>query len=375
MIFPSKIHIFHFGPLQNHFKMNEPAFKYELFFELSPDLLCIAGYDGYFKKINPAVAKTLGYTFEELYSRPVNDFVHPDHKQVTAKARNELTRSKPLYLFENKYLTKGGETVWLSWTSFPIESEGVIFAVAKNITHTKRLEAERNALLASLTRTNKDLMQLNYATSDDLKAPVHSLLALFDLIDLSKVRDQETLHLLEVIQYVGEKVRKTLNNHVDELSEKTKPDTRVEETDFQECLDQVIQSLNAIIETSKTTIKADFSKLPHLRFNKEYLKSIFLNLITNAIKYARPGHIPVISIHTENNFAAKQLIVSDNGAGFDTGKIKENILHFPHKFRNNPDVKGLGLYLVHSHVAALGGQIDIDSRIDEGTTVTISFKN
>ena len=355
--------------------MNQPPFKYELFFELSPDLLCIAGYDGYFKKINSAVAKTLGYSLEELYSRPINDFVHPDHKEVTAKARNELTRSKPLYLFDNKYLTKGGETVWLSWTSFPIESEEVIFAIAKNITHTKRLEAERNALLANLTRTNKDLMQLNYATSDDLKSPVHSLLALFDLIDFSKVTDRETLQLLEVIQYVGEKVKKSLNTHVDLLSEKTKQDTRVEETGFQECLDQVIQSLAAIIETSKTTIEADFSKLQCIRFNKEYLKSIFLNLITNAIKYARPDQLPVISMRSEKNIGTKQLIISDNGSGFDIEKVKDDIFDFPQKFHNNPDSKGIGLYLVHSHVAVLGGHIDIDSKVNEGTTFTISFKN
>ncbi len=53
------------------------TFNLELFFELSPDLLCVAGYDGYFKKINPTVSKTLGYTDEELFARPIDDFVHP----------------------------------------------------------------------------------------------------------------------------------------------------------------------------------------------------------------------------------------------------------------------------------------------------------
>src|SRR5688572_2995995 len=101
--------------------MSEPNFRYDLFFELSPDLLCIAGFDGYFKKINEAVSKTLGYSPEELYARPINDFVHPDHKQLTAKVRAELYRSKPLLNFENKYLTKNGETVWLSWTSLAVE--------------------------------------------------------------------------------------------------------------------------------------------------------------------------------------------------------------------------------------------------------------
>ena len=350
-------------------------FKYELFFELSPDLLCIAGYDGYFKKVNSAVANTLGYSFEELYSRPINEFVHPDHKEITSKVRNELFQSKPLHLFENKYLTKGGEIVWLSWTSLPVENEQVIFAVAKNVTHKKRVEADRNALLASLTRTNKDLMQLNYATSEDLKSPVHSLLALFDLIDLTKVTDKETLQLLEVMQYVAEKVKKTLSSHVDMLSEKTKQETEVEETDLQECLGQVLQSHATIIRTSKATVVADFSELPNIRFNKIYLKSIFLNLLTNAIKYARPDSPPVISIRSDRAKGSKKLTISDNGSGFDTEKVTDEIFHFPQRYHNNPDSKGIGLYLVHSHVTALGGQLAIESKINEGTRVTIYFKS
>ncbi len=58
---------------------------FELFFELSGDLLCIAGFDGYFKRINPAVTKLLGYTNEELLSRPINDFVYVDDKEITGK--------------------------------------------------------------------------------------------------------------------------------------------------------------------------------------------------------------------------------------------------------------------------------------------------
>ena len=82
--------------------MNETNFKFELFFELSPDLLCIAGFDGYFKKINPAVSNLFGYTMEELYARPINDFVYDDDKEITAKLRKELTK-QPMQ-----------RTVWLS---------------------------------------------------------------------------------------------------------------------------------------------------------------------------------------------------------------------------------------------------------------------
>ncbi len=88
----------------------------ELFFQISADLLCIAGFDGYFKQNKSCRSKLLGYTNEELMSRPINDFVYDDDKEITGKVRSELKRGNPLFHFENRYVTKSGEIVWLSWT-------------------------------------------------------------------------------------------------------------------------------------------------------------------------------------------------------------------------------------------------------------------
>lgn len=116
------------------------VFDLEYFFEVTPDLLCIAGFDGYFKKINPAVSKTLGYTDEELFAAPINSFVHPDDQDTTKSKRTLLSEGKSLLNFENRYLTKDGATVWLSWTSVPIMRDSLVFAIAKDITYRKQLE-------------------------------------------------------------------------------------------------------------------------------------------------------------------------------------------------------------------------------------------
>jgi PAS domain S-box-containing protein len=118
----------------------DTLFDLEYFFDLSPDLLCIAGYDGYFKKINPAVSKTLGYSYQELFASPINSFVHPDDQEMTSKSRQKITEDHPLINFENRYITKSGETVWLSWTSMPIKRDKMVFAIAKIIIHKKKLE-------------------------------------------------------------------------------------------------------------------------------------------------------------------------------------------------------------------------------------------
>jgi PAS domain S-box-containing protein len=118
-------------------KTQTDQFDLEYFFNLSPDLLCIAGFDGYFKKINPAVSKTLGYSLEELLNNPIDTFVHPEDRELTSRRRQELREGKVLFQFENRYVAKDGSVVWLFWTSVPIEKDQVIFAIAKDITRRK----------------------------------------------------------------------------------------------------------------------------------------------------------------------------------------------------------------------------------------------
>jgi PAS domain S-box-containing protein len=354
--------------------MKVTDFKYDRFFELTPDLFCVAGYDGYFKKINPAVSEVLGYSMEELYSRPINDFVYDEDKSITAKVRDELTKSKTLFNFENRYLTKNGEIVWLSWTSLPVDSDQLIFAIAKNITHKKRLEAERNTMLSNLAKINEDLKKLTYTTSHDLRSPVNNLLAVFSLIDTSKISDQETLEFMGILQLAGEHLKQTLNNYVDLLKEKHSVRAETEEVDLQQSLHYVLQCVSSLIQTSKTTIHVDFSALDKVRFNKAYLQSVFLNLITNSIKYTRPDLFPVISIRSEKVNGVSQLIIADNGLGFDLEKVKDQIFELHQKFHYHSDSKGIGLYLVHNHVTSLGGKISVESKINEGAKFTISFR-
>ncbi|KAA9345946.1 PAS domain-containing sensor histidine kinase [Adhaeribacter soli] len=353
--------------------MPDATFKYERFFELSPDLLCIAGFDGYFKKINAAVPKLLGYSLDELYARPINDFVHPEDQWHTSEVRQELTKAKPLNNFENRYVTKAGAIVWLSWTSQPIESDQLIFAIAKNITHKKRQEAERNALLADLTRINKELKQFNYTTSHDLRSPVNNLLSIFSLLDISNVKDAKTAKFLEVLKMSGHQLKQSMDNYLDLLREKNKLHAQVEEISLEENLQVVLQSIGSLVQTAKATIRINFSEVKTVRFNKVYLQSIFLNLITNAIKYAQPAKFPDISIYSEKQNGLKKLIVADNGQGFDLEKTGDRIFGLHQKFHEHADSKGIGLYLVHSHVTALGGQVSVESKPNEGATFTIKF--
>jgi PAS domain S-box-containing protein len=350
-------------------------YKFDLFFELSPDLLCIAGFDGFFKRVNPAVSKLLGYTNNELLSKPINEFVYTEDKEITTMVREELTKNKPLLNFENRYVTKSGEVIWLSWTSMPVYNDKLVFAIAKNITHKKRLEEERNSLLANLTKVNKNFKQFAYRTSHDLRSPVNSLLSAFSLLDTAKINDQGTLDLIQILKTASQELKKTLNDYVDNLSQKHRLNEHLEELDFNETLNVVLSSINSLIQSAKAVITVDFSKLEKIKFNKAYLESIFLNLITNSIKYAQPDCSPVISISSQKVNGINQLIISDNGLGFDMDKVKGKIFGLHQKFHNHIDSKGIGLYLVYNHITSLGGRIDVESEINEGAKFIISFRD
>jgi signal transduction histidine kinase len=295
-------------------------------------------------------------------------------KKSTQLARNELTKSKPLYNFENRYRTKNGEIVWLSWTSLPVEEDKLVFAIAKNITHKKIQEAERSGLLTKLTKVNNDLKQLTYTTSHDLRSPVNNVLAVLDLIDLSKINDQEATELLNVLKLSGEYLKESMDNYVDALSEKHNTLANIEEVDLNESLNNVIKSILSLVKTSKIDIRSDFSKLDKIKFNKAFMSSIFLNLITNSIKYSKPGQQPVVTIHSEKTEGKNQLIFADNGLGFDMDKVKDKIFGLHQKFHNHSDSKGIGLYLVHNHITSLGGKISVESKINEGAKFIMVFK-
>lgn len=109
-------------------------------FNAAPDIICLAGFDGYFKKINPKMCELLGYTEEELLSHPSSYFTHPDDLKVTTRETVDFSNTTSSQNFENRYYTKDGRIIWLSWAIKLDLDSGLIYCVAKDITEKKDLE-------------------------------------------------------------------------------------------------------------------------------------------------------------------------------------------------------------------------------------------
>jgi diguanylate cyclase (GGDEF)-like protein/PAS domain S-box-containing protein len=119
------------------------------FFDLSRDMICIAGFDGYFKRVNPAFERTLGYSRHELLGRPFVEFVHPDDRGATGEEAGAITGGGGTVQFQNRYLDKAGEVHWIEWTSVGVPDEDLIYAVARDVTDRKVLENELELLSRS----------------------------------------------------------------------------------------------------------------------------------------------------------------------------------------------------------------------------------
>ena len=122
----------------------------ERFFALSIDLLCFLDFSGYFKRLNPAWERTLGFSLEELMSRPFIEFVHPDDRARTLAQNKEVRAGGKALGFENRYLCKDGSYRWLLWNAAPDDGQRTIYSVARDITDRKRLEEEREYLVEGL---------------------------------------------------------------------------------------------------------------------------------------------------------------------------------------------------------------------------------
>jgi PAS domain S-box-containing protein len=126
------------------------AHELQGFFDVSIDMFCFLDFSGHFKRLNPAWERTLGFTREELMSRPFIEFVHPDDRERTLKQNAQVRAGDRALGFENRYLCKDGSHRWFLWNAAPVTALGIIYSVARDITVRKEVEMERMELVRTL---------------------------------------------------------------------------------------------------------------------------------------------------------------------------------------------------------------------------------
>ena len=129
--------------------------NFEYFVKESPDLVCIADTNSYYKVVNDRFVKMLGYSKEELLSRPFVEFVHPDDLEKTFEEVKLLSKNSPTIDFENRYVKKNGELVFLQWRANLNTTNNLIYAIARDVTDIRKTQEKLLSSEKSLNEAQK----------------------------------------------------------------------------------------------------------------------------------------------------------------------------------------------------------------------------
>jgi len=328
-------------------------FEFSAFFEMTPDLVCIAGKDGFFRKINRAVVDKLGYTKEELFAVPIATFIYQEDREVTQHHRNELLKGKALRNFHNRYVTKKGDFVWLEWTSIYFADRELVFAIAKDITERKLIEIEAEAKyikfksLAShfKNRIEKDKKSFAYELHEELAQLVSVIKMDIDWIANNITGSSEIVRSrVDNASAVSKMLIKSIQRIAFSISPGMLDDLGLNATIEWLCNEfSLLNDIPCSFENG-----CDEEKLTHeVRTD---LFRICQESLTNVTYHAQASSVNILIEDLSDKI---QLTITDDGKGFDINQQKETP----------------GLINMYERAASINGQLTVESVIGKGTRV------
>ncbi|HSN47203.1 MAG TPA: PAS domain-containing protein [Flavobacterium sp.] len=342
-----------------------------------PDL-----FDGNIPKIvyvNPAFSIMTGYASSEIIGKSLTIFKGPNSDNQEYEKLINAIKNKEECQVETISYTKNKEEYWVNISMLPVyNSDGELshwVSIQRDITEEKKQEVEKEQLIRELTQNNKDLQQFSYITSHNLRAPLSNLTGLLNLIDDIPIENEELKEILDGFNKSTHLLNDTINDLVKVIIIKDNPSIGKEDLLLKDVFENVFSQLDFLIGMHKPIIKFDFEEVSFLNTNKSYLESILLNLLTNSIKYKSETRKLKINISASQIDDNVLLVFNDNGIGINLERNRDKIFGLYQRFHDHPESKGLGLYLVKSQVETMGGTISLESKVDVGTTFTLTFKN
>jgi PAS domain S-box-containing protein len=334
-------------------------------------MLCTAGFDGYFKRVNAAFERTLGYTPEEMMARPFLEFVHPDDQEATIGEMGELSAGITTLNFQNRYRRKDGSYCWLEWTAQPVVEQALIYAVARDISQRKETEEQLRQFAADLERSNQELEQFAYVASHDMQEPLRKIQAFGDRLKsrAGDHLDEQSRDYLERMQNAASRMQ-TLMQDLLAYSRVTSRAAPFAPVDLNVVVRDVLDDIETQIERTKGRVEV--GDLPTLDADAGQMRQLFQNLISNALKFHHERVAPLVKVDSARDGVACTITICDNGIGFDD-RYAERIFGVFERLhgRGEYDGTGIGLAICRKIVEHHGGTIAARSTPGEGATFTM----
>jgi PAS domain S-box-containing protein len=353
----------------------------ESFFKLSLDMLAVADFDGYFKRLNPVWERVLGWSREQLLARPFLDFVHPDDREATAAESAGLARGLETLSFTNRYLCADGSYRWLLWNSTPDPGSRRIYAAARDVTQMRlaeeqieKLNRELKRRVGELASLNQELEAFSYSVSHDLRAPLRHIDGFTRLLErhAGPALDEKARHYLATIE---DSVRQ-MGNLIDELlafSRLGRAEVRSATVDLTTLARETIREVER--DVNGRDVRWTVGELPPVSGDASLLRQVFVNLLSNAVKYTSPRAVTSIEVGSlPGGHGEVVCFVRDNGVGFDMRYVDKLFgvfqrLHGAGEFEGT----GIGLANVRRVIQRHGGKTWAEGAVNEGATFYFSL--
>ncbi|WP_020534002.1 sensor histidine kinase [Flexithrix dorotheae] len=365
-------------------KLEERERQFKALVNNNPDIIGHLGSDLKLKFINDSVKKISGKDSKHYIGKSLMDLEYPTKMKVNYSNVVEMAiRNKSIETYESEDWSPDQGREYFKISIVPIingeQEVKDVLTVARNITPLKIAEfqlKEKISQLEVLSRNieNKKnrLESFAYIVSHNLRSPLATLEAIAELRKISTSEEEQKLYQQKSEELIA-KLSQTVSDLTEIIKINLEQDVKKEVNNFEHVLLNLRDLLSVQLKESNAEIIADFSKCSSIYYPKAYLESILQNLITNAIKYRPNDRNPVIKLTTKATSKGVMLTCQDNGLGIDLEKYGDKIFQLHKTFHGNKDARGVGLFITRNQIESFGGEIKVESKVEEGTKFFIYF--
>ncbi|MFL9908620.1 PAS domain S-box protein [Paraburkholderia sp. RL17-337-BIB-A] len=366
--------------LQDISSRKEAEAERDRFFALSLDLTCIiAEPRGHFKRVNPAFSRVLGWTSEELLSRPLIEFVHPDDREMTLR-EIELHRSgDPIDHFENRYLCKDGSSRWLAWKA--IQLDGIVYATARDVTESRSATEQLEQARAEAEAASRTKSSFLATMSHEIRTPMNGVIGMTDVLARTALTPDQD----DMVSTIRESANSLLTI-IDDILDFSKIEAgrlQIESTPVAivDLVENVSTSLTPVAKRAGVRLATFVAPdVPDVVLSDDTrLKQLLYNLVGNAIKFSggRPSKAGSVSVRLDLSREAPlevSIQVADNGIGMSRETLAGLFTPFSQAEVSTTrrfGGTGLGLAICRRLVDLMGGDLSVLSTLGEGSTFTV----
>lgn len=343
------------------------GFSEEIFrrtFEYAAIGMVVINLNGELQKVNPKICEILGYSENELLKKTIFQLTRPQEREMTRSMFKEIAMGrKDNYKLEKQYIHKSGKYVWVEVVLAGVKNDvGVVTHLVSQIQDV----SDKKQLTDNLTEHNNRLINFAYIVSHNLRSHTSNISMLLDLAqeDNPKVVENEYYNNVKL---VSDSMNDTIY-HLNEIVEiNSKVSSALTTQNLLRNVKNAVKSIESLVKHSGSKIEIDIHKDINVLAVHAYLESVILNLLTNAIKYKCPERSleVLVTAGIDGNFAF--LSVKDNGMGIDMDRHGSKLFGMYKTFHEHPDARGMGLFLCKNQVEAMGGKIEVESQVNQGT--------